>query len=231
MDKITTAEETLRRNTVEYKQHLTTKNRLSRALKFQENIRAFQSIPKRYYPSTTPEIIYPNTELGQKFEAEYRKLFFHHLEEVIMHNTISLELEQARLKEIVQRTERQLSTLKAPTEDINKLCQQFYTQNNIHDEGASSNIPKTEAKRKTTPKLPKNENKVPNQTHQRQRRASLIFCPEATTTHQRADTAQPQHTHIDTSSRLPITRQRTHIFTNSPPPAHRITTHNTTKFR
>ena len=122
----------LRRNTAEYKQHLTTKNRLSRALKFQENIQAFQTIPKRYYPSTTPEIICPNTELGQKFEAEYRKLFFHHLEEVIMHNTISLELEEARLKEIVQRAERHLSTLKAPTEDIHKLCQQFYMQNNIY---------------------------------------------------------------------------------------------------
>ena len=149
-----TAEEMFRRNTAEYKQHFTTKNRLSRALKFQEYIRVFQTIPKRYYPSTTPEIICPNTELGQKFEEEYRKLFFHHLEEVIMHNTISLELEQARLKEIVQRIERQLSTLKAPTEDINKLRQQFYTQNNIHDEGTSSNTPKTEAKQKTTPQTP-----------------------------------------------------------------------------
>ena len=156
-----TAEEMLRGNTVEYKQHLTTKNRLSRALKFQENIRAFQTIPKRYYPSTTPEIICPNTELGQSLRQNTESCFFHHLEEVIMHNTISLELEQARLKEIVQRTERQLSTLEAPTEDINKLHQQFYMQNNIHDEGTSSNIPKTEAKQKTTPQTPQKRKQSP----------------------------------------------------------------------
>ena len=175
MDKTTTAEEMLRHNTAEYKQHLTTKNRLSRALKFQENIRAFQTIPKRYYPSTTPEIICPNTELGQKFEAEYRKLFFHHLEEVIMHNTISLELEQARLKEIVQRTERQLSTLKAPTEDINKLRQQFYTQNNIHDEGTSSNILKTEAKQKTTPQTPQKRKQSPQPDPSRAKKSKPHF--------------------------------------------------------
>ena len=106
MNASTTAEEMLRLNTAEYQQHQSTKNRLSKALKFQENIQTFQTIPKRFYPSTTPEIICPSKELAEKFEAEYRKLFSRHLEEVITHNTISLELENARLKEIVQQTEK-----------------------------------------------------------------------------------------------------------------------------
>ena len=92
-----------------------------------------------------------------------------------MHNTISLELEQARLKEIVQRTERQLSTLKAPTEDINKLRQQCYTQNNIHDEGTSSNIPKTEAKQKTTPQTPQKPKQSPQPDPPRAEKSKASF--------------------------------------------------------
>ena len=177
MNASTTAEEMLRLNTAEYQQHQSTKNRLSKALKFQENIQTFQTIPKRFYPSTTPEIICPSKELAEKFEAEYRKLFSRHLEEVITHNTISLELENARLKEIVQRTEKQLSTIQAPPETINELRQQFYTKNNIKNELSSPNAHKSDTVEDATNKKRKQSPQPDPRRPKKSRRHFLSKCP------------------------------------------------------
>ena len=114
-------------------------------------------------------------------------------------------------------TQRQLSTLKAPTEDTYQqttpAIQTTYTMKAHHP-----TYRRQKPNRKPLPKLPKNRNKVPNQTHQGQRRASLIFCPEATTTDQRADTAQPQHTHIDTQDYQLLDRGLTFSPTACLPP-------------
>ena len=82
--------------------HQSTRDKLNRTLKYQRNILTFKSIPKHYRPSATPALIIPNSSLSQKFEAEYQKLFFQHLNEVITHNTINLELENSRMKEIIR---------------------------------------------------------------------------------------------------------------------------------
>ena len=128
---MSTAEATIKLNSIEYQKHLTTRNRIIRALQFQRNIQTFHSIPKRYRPPAIPELIVPNPDLSQKFEDQYQCLFFQHLVEVITHNTINLELENARLKEIVNRTEQQLSTITAPKEVISHLRRKVYSKNNI----------------------------------------------------------------------------------------------------
>lgn len=126
-----TTEEMLQKNSSEYQQHLTTRNRIAKALEYQNNIMAFQTIPKCFLPSTTPQTVIPNPTLSTEFQTEYQQLFFRHLNKVITHNTITLELENARLNELVTRTEKQLSTLTAPSETITQLRHKFYTENNI----------------------------------------------------------------------------------------------------
>ena len=112
--------ELLKRNSKDYQTHRSTANRIGKALQHQNNIKLFQSIPKRYQPPAIPELVVPNSDISKKFTAQYEKLFFQCLDEAITHNTISLELENARLKEIVTRTEKQLSTIRnhqpTPTE-------------------------------------------------------------------------------------------------------------------
>ena len=116
-------EEIVRNNSAEYQQHLTTRNRIKKALEHQNKIRIFQTIPKRHLPPTTLEIIPPDTNLSKELQEEYQQLFFRQLNRVITHNTISLELENARLREI---TEHQLTTSNAPTAVVQL---QFYIQN------------------------------------------------------------------------------------------------------
>ena len=134
MATLITTEEMLQKNSSEYQQHLTTRNRVAKTLEYQNNIMAFQTIPKCFLPSTTPQAVIPNPTLSNEFQAEYQQLFFRHLSKVITHNTITLELENARLNELVTRTEKQLSTLTAPPETITQLRHKFYTENNIPNE-------------------------------------------------------------------------------------------------
>lgn len=128
---ITTLEEALKRNTAEYQHHLAVRNRINKALQHQHNIRNFQTIPKRHLPPSTLELTIPNQDIKQQFETEYHQLFFRHLNRVITHNTITLELENARLKELIDRTENQLTATQAPKHIITQLRQQFYRKNNI----------------------------------------------------------------------------------------------------
>ena len=141
--KVATIEEILKRNSSEYQHHLTTKNRITKALQHQNNIRAFQTIPKRYLPPTTLEVVTPNPDLTKEFQTEYQQLFFRHLNKIIIHNTITLELENARLKELISRTENQLSTSDIPPETIVHLHKKFYTQNAISQETSPITNPQT----------------------------------------------------------------------------------------
>lgn len=172
-----TIEETLKQNSTEYQQHLTTRNRIARALQYQNNIISFKTIPKRFLPST-PEIVIPNTTLTNEFQTEYQQLFFQHLNKVITHNTITIGLENARLQEIITRTENQLSMLDAPTEVIAQLRHQFYTQNNILEalpvshQQTNETIPPTPPSNSEHSSSPKHRNHPPKgsrRPHKRQR--------------------------------------------------------------
>ena len=161
-------EELLQRNSDEYQQHLTTRNRIAKALHYQNNIRLYLTIPKRLRPTTTLEVIPPNSDLTKQFEEEYHQLFFRHLNLAITHNTTTLELENARLREIVTRTEKLLTTTDAPAETIERLKLEFYRKNNLNQHNASTSkqlTPTTEIpasppiSRNSEPKHPKKNKK------------------------------------------------------------------------
>ena len=137
-----TIEEILKQNSSEYQQHLSTRNKITRVLQHQNNIRLFKTIPRHYQPSATPEIVTHNPTLSNEFQTGFQQLFFKHLNDVITNNTISLELENSRLREIITRTENQLSTLAAPAQVIAQLRLKFYTQNNIPVGQETSQQPK-----------------------------------------------------------------------------------------
>ena len=123
-------EEILKQYSSEYQHHLTIRNKIAKALQHQRNILHFKTIPKRYLPPT-PEIITPNPVLVNDFQMEYQEFFFRHLTKIISHNTIALELENARLNELITRTETHLSSVQGSAVDIEQLRRHFYTQNNI----------------------------------------------------------------------------------------------------
>ena len=156
---MSTIEDIIQHNSAEYQRHRTTRNRLVKTLQFQRNIHTFQTIPKHYRPPATLELTVPNPNLSQKFEAEYHRLFFKHLNEVITHNTISLELENARLKEVVNRTEKLLSTSNAPPEIISHSIQQFHSQNETEQNTttAETQTQATAEPQKTPPATSRNE--------------------------------------------------------------------------
>lgn len=105
----------LQTNSPEYQQHLTTRNRIAKILHHQNNIKMSKTIPKQYRPPSSLTVIPTNTELQEDFNKQLQDLFFQHLDKVILHNTIALELENARLQELTHRTKRQHPPQQEPT--------------------------------------------------------------------------------------------------------------------
>ncbi len=132
----------LQRQTQQYQQHLTTRNKTIKTIRYQNNIKTYRTIPKQYLPLQTPELIIQDTTLSRQFDQQYESLFFDNLDKVITQNTITLELENARLRDIIQQTEKHLTTVTAPTDVITQLHRNFLTRNNItnHDDATTSAI-------------------------------------------------------------------------------------------
>ena len=105
----------LQTNSPEYQQHLTTRNRIAKILHHQNNIKMSKTIPKQYRPPSSLTVIPTNTELQEDFNKQLQDLFFQHLDKVILHNTIALELENARLQELTHHTKRQHPPQQEPT--------------------------------------------------------------------------------------------------------------------
>ncbi len=116
----------------QYQEHLKTRNKTIQGRRHQ-NLKTYRTIPKRYLPASTPQLITESSNLDKEFRQQYENLFFQHLDKVIINNTITLELEKARLQHIILQTEQQLATLTLPAEDIEQLHQQFLGWNNITD--------------------------------------------------------------------------------------------------
>ena len=99
-------EKFLEENSPEYRQHLATRNRTAKLLQNQNDIKTYKTIPKQYRPPTILMTVPCDTILKDEFESHFRKLFFQHLDKVIAYNTIALELEKARLQELITRTKK-----------------------------------------------------------------------------------------------------------------------------
>ena len=112
---------TLEHLTKDYQSHLITKNQLATTLQFQQNIRNYKTIPKRYLPPSYLDIFSTPTEcspLTTTFKQKYHDLFFKHLEQVITHNTIALELEEAWIRNLLWSMEKHSATSTGPPPPI-----------------------------------------------------------------------------------------------------------------
>ena len=121
----------LQQQTTEYQHHLSNKNKVTKMLQYQHNIQTYRSIPKHYFPLKTPETLTDEPTLTKEFQDEYEQLFFQHLDKTVLHNTITLELETARLEAIVTHVEQHLTTLNVPSHTLSQLYHQFLSSNNI----------------------------------------------------------------------------------------------------
>ena len=128
---ISETEAFLKEQTKEYQHHSRTRNKLSHALSHQQNMKLFKTVPKQYLPPTLLDLPVEHPTLSSSFLQKYHDLFFEHLDSVITHNLINLELEEARLRDIVSRTEEHLSTLTIPRETIKNLYQRFLAETKI----------------------------------------------------------------------------------------------------
>ena len=113
----------------QYQSHL---KKLRTTLNFQHNIRNYKTIPKQYSPSSFLEIPADNqSTLTANFQQEYNKLFFKYLNQVLTYNTISLELEESRLKNFVSHVKESLTRSSLSPTETNLLFENFLADNNI----------------------------------------------------------------------------------------------------
>lgn len=137
-----TTEEFLQQQTSQYQHHAANKKKVTQLLENQHNIKAYKTIPKQYQPASIPKTLTDNPTLTREFREQYEQLFFQHLEKTIVHNTITLELENSRLQHILSHTERHLASLALPSHTLAQLYHQFLATNNITDHEISPELRK-----------------------------------------------------------------------------------------
>ena len=113
-----------------YQRHLRAIRTLEKTLHQQQEVKQFQTIPKKHNPIPLETA---DATLTTKFNQQYKQLFFQHLNEVITSNTVHLQLHKVNLASILAQTERHLSSLNSSHENITQLYQQFLAENSITD--------------------------------------------------------------------------------------------------
>lgn len=114
-----------------FQEFTSTINQLEKTLQYQRKIKALRTIPKHYKPKL-PHVAQPHTsKLKSSFDAKYEKLFFEHLDEVIVNNTISLNIHKARRNNVVDVTEAELAKADKPPETIKHLHAKFVATNKL----------------------------------------------------------------------------------------------------
>ena len=140
----------LQENSCQFQQHATLRYKLSRTINYERNIKHFRTIPKQYLPQSFPDIPVTHSTLTTTFLNKYQDLFLQHLNDVISYNSINLELEEARLRDIVLTTEKHLAQLAAPIQTIRELHQKFLEENNIPVHQINPELQQTLNKGQTT---------------------------------------------------------------------------------
>lgn len=201
----------LQQQTTEYQHHLNNKNKVTKILQYQHNIQTYRSIPKHYFPLKTPETLTEETTLTKEFQDQYEQLFFQHLNKIILHNTITLELETARLEAIVSHVEQHLATLNLPSHTLSQLYHQFLSKNNITNHTIPSQLrqllptdtiltkkePTSSSKTTTTKPTNSSTTHTAAPTHQRKRKRGIQRHP-ATKKQQRWNSFLAKHPSVTT---------------------------------
>ena len=112
-----------------YQSVLHSTKEIEQTIAYQNKLKQHGTIPKHLSPR--PLTTFGTTTLTEAFKAQYRDLFFQHLDKVLIHNQTVLELQQTKLTNIITDTERHLSTSNESKDKITQYYHQFLTDNNI----------------------------------------------------------------------------------------------------
>ena len=122
----------LREQGIKYQSHLLKQNKLSTTVHFQRNMQLYKSIPKQYLPPSGLDVpTNDNESLLVEFTRAYEEIFFQHLDKVIIHNTISLELEESHLRNITTIVKKHLSHAGVPAELTTELLRVLFSKNKL----------------------------------------------------------------------------------------------------
>ena len=119
----------LQAQTKEYQDHTTRLKELKLALEHQMIIQSNKIIPKQYQPKQLKTF---DSALSQEFNQKFSTLFFQQLDKVITSNTIKVKLTECTLTSIVTQTEKYLSTLALPTQEICLIYDKFVSDCQIN---------------------------------------------------------------------------------------------------
>ncbi len=86
----------------------------------------------QYRPTHSLYLVIEDATLNTEFNQHYKAIFFQHLDKVITHNTITLELTKTQLQQIILLTEH-LAAIIEPVKQLAKWHQEFLTKNDITD--------------------------------------------------------------------------------------------------
>ena len=116
----------------QYKKHNRIVDQAQSALRYQYQLQSHGNIPKKHRPRP-PTIVdsAQSKKLNQSFFKAYNELFFKGLQDAIIQNTTTLELEKARCLDILRHTEQALCISTDPPSLISKWYTDFLQQLNL----------------------------------------------------------------------------------------------------
>ena len=126
--------------TKQYQDYAAKSSELKITLEHQQSIQSRKCIPKQYLPKQLKTL---DSALTEEFNQQYTTLFFRQLEKVITNNSIKLKLMACTMTSIIVQTERYLSTLALPTQEVAMLHKKLLSEIQVKHHVA---IPELQAK-------------------------------------------------------------------------------------
>lgn len=159
---------------------------LERVINHQTTIIKWGSVPKKYKPHHL--VIQSHSKLKEKFEKDYKHLFFKHLNSVIEENKIAAEIQKAKSHSLGLAVEKALIDSDLPTETIQKKYDQFLSNSNLQNHVPLPKLQEKLRKSKTT--TPVREQQLTSSGNRKRHSTNSIagpsnkrFAPEKTLKH------------------------------------------------
>ena len=122
-------EQIIKKQQEEIKLLTTDINRIDKTLHYQEMISSTQVIPTKYLPKCQPET--EDMSLQNRFNPQYKKLFFEHLKSVISYNTTSITIKRALLHTEIRTIENILINFTETPKQLQDQYRNFIAEVNI----------------------------------------------------------------------------------------------------
>ena len=129
----------LKHQAEQYKKHQKMVKSTQATLSHQLQMQSSGTIPKKHRPQP-PSVTNGQTKFTENFMQVYGKLFFKSLQEAIIQNSITMELEKTRCLDILRQTERELCLATELPELLSKCYTDFLQHLNLTDHQMSPEL-------------------------------------------------------------------------------------------